>query len=713
MKLLKVILLVFVATSVFSQQQVEFEKKNFPNDKDGYKAALKEYEAGVELYEAGPFQYKNALRHLKLANEFNPNNARLNFMIGHCILETIHKIESVKYFERAYELDPNVDEEIVFELAKAYHIKEEWGKAISWYKKYRKGLEGIRTKKNEDFINIEIKLAKKFEDECSIGSELSEKQKRVFIDNVGASVNTEYPEYGPVISADKSVMYFTSRRPGSTGFHDYTKKDAEHDKTELDYYEDIYSTHHFKNGTWSKSKNIGHPINTNGQDATVALTPDGQHMIFYSATIGDGVLYEATLEGEVWSHPEKMDKHFNSKYHDPSACYSLDKKTVYFVSNKPEGNLGSQELIRHHDGLTHDIFYSTWNESKKHWSDPVNLGAGVNTPYNEVGLFLHADGKTLYFSSDGEGTIGGYDIFKTVKKDDGTWSKPQNLGYPINGTGDDVGFVLSADGRTGFYTSEHSDGFGGLDIYMITFLGPEKEVISLSEDNLLASVQAPVSEKFVEPIVEVSSSQTTILKGVVLDAITLEPIEASIDLIDNQKNEKVATFTSNSKTGKFLVSLPSGKNYGIAVLAEGYLFHSENFDIPLAQGFQEINKEVLLKKVAVGTSIVLKNIFFDYDKATLRKESIPELERLINLLKEVPTMKIEISGHTDSRGTDEYNQKLSESRAKSVVAYLIDKGIASKRLQYKGYGESKPVATNDTGDGRQQNRRTEFMILSK
>ena len=162
-----------------------------------------------------------------------------------------------------------------------------------------------------------------------------------------------------------------------------------------------------------------------------------------------------------------------------------------------------------------------------------------------------------------------------------------------------------------------------------------------------------------------------------------------------------------------MVSLPSGKNYGIAVLADGYLFHSENFDIPEAQGFQEVNKEVLLKKVAVGTSIVLKNIFFDYDKATLRNESIPELERLIKLLEEVPTMKIEISGHTDSRGTDDYNQKLSESRAKSVVAYLIEKGIASKRLEYKGYGESKPVATNDTEDGRQQNRRTEFMILSK
>ena len=166
-------------------------------------------------------------------------------------------------------------------------------------------------------------------------------------------------------------------------------------------------------------------------------------------------------------------------------------------------------------------------------------------------------------------------------------------------------------------------------------------------------------------------------------------------------------------TGKFLVSLPSGKNYGIAVEADGYLFHSENFDIPASEGYNEVNKEVLLKKVVIGSSIVLKNIFFDFDKATLRDVSIPELTRLINFLNEVPSLRIEISGHTDSRGSDEYNQKLSEDRAKAVVAYLVDKGISAKRLEYKGYGETKPIATNETDEGRQQNRRTEFKILSK
>ena len=713
MKVLKVLVFALLALPVFAQQNMEFDKKNFPNDKEGYKNAVKELELGKELYDGGRFQYKNALKHLKAANQFNPDNAKLNFMIGHCILETIHKAESVKYLEHAYELDPTVNDEIAFELGRAHHIREDWDSAIKWYRIYEKRLLEIKTKKNEAEINKEIVIFEKHVKECEYGKMMSKKPIRVFIDNLGNSINSEYHEYGPVISADNSVMYFTSRRPGSTGFQEYTEKDAKHDKTELDYYEDIYSTQLFNNGTWSKPKNLGSPINTNGQDATVALTPDGQHMIFYNATSTDGVLYEASLKGETWSHPVKMDKHINTKYHESSACYSLDKKTIYFVSNKPDDNMGGIDEIKNDGGYTHDIFYTTWDERKKHWTDPKNIGPTINTVYNEVGLFLHSDGKTLYFSSEGHETMGGYDIFKTVRQDDGSWSKPENLGYPVNGADDDVFFVLSADGRRGFYASEHSDGFGGQDVYMITFLGPEKEVISLSEDNLLASVTSPVSEKVIEPLVAVNTSQTTILKGVTLDAVTLKPVEASIDLIDNDKNEKVATFMSNSKTGKFLVSLPSGKNYGIAVLAEDYLFHSENFDIPAAQGYQEVNKEIHLKKVAVGSSIVLKNIFFDFDKATLRKESIPELTRLIDLLNQVPTMKIEISGHTDSKGSDDYNLKLSESRSKSVVAYLVENGIDSKRLQYKGYGEANPIATNDTEEGRQQNRRTEFKILSK
>jgi outer membrane protein OmpA-like peptidoglycan-associated protein len=322
------------------------------------------------------------------------------------------------------------------------------------------------------------------------------------------------------------------------------------------------------------------------------------------------------------------------------------------------------------------------------------------------------DGKTLYFSSKGHNTMGGYDIFKTVLEN-GIWSTPENIGYPINDADDDVFFVLSASGRRGYYAAAHKGGVGEKDIYMITFLGAEKEPLLSTEDNLLASVTAPVKETSVKQAVEIKGPQITLLKGIITDAFTNKPLEATIELIDNVKNEVLATFKSNSATGKYLVSLPSGKNYGISVKADNYLFHSENFDLPANADYQEVTKDIALKNVSVGTKIVLKNIFFDFNKSTLRPESTAELERLIKLLNDVPNMRIEISGHTDNKGSAEYNQKLSESRSKSVVDYLVSKGVNSGRLEFKGYGLTQPIASNDTEEGRQENRRTEFKILSK
>lgn len=248
---------------------------------------------------------------------------------------------------------------------------------------------------------------------------------------------------------------------------------------------------------------------------------------------------------------------------------------------------------------------------------------------------------------------------------------------------------------------------------MITFLGAEKPPVMSNEDNLLASLTAPIKETVVMQKVDVTVPQLTLLKGIITDAITQKPLQATIELVDNTKNEIIATFQSNGSTGKYLVSLPAGKNYGIAVKCEGYLFHSENFDIPLTNGYQEVNKDVQLKNVKVGSKIVLKNIFFDTDKSTLRSESTAELERLIKLLNDIPTLKIEISGHTDSRGSDDHNLKLSDARAKAVVDYLVAKGISKDRLKSAGYGETKPIDSNDTEEGLQNNRRTEFEILSK
>jgi outer membrane protein OmpA-like peptidoglycan-associated protein len=261
-----------------------------------------------------------------------------------------------------------------------------------------------------------------------------------------------------------------------------------------------------------------------------------------------------------------------------------------------------------------------------------------------------------------------------------------------------------------------SDSRGLRDLYMITFLGPEKPMVLNNEDNLLASVAAPVKEVVVAPVVQVKEAQLTILKGVISDFLSKEVLEAEIEIVDNEANKVIATFKSNSATGKYLVSLPAGKNYGIAVKKEGYLFHSENFDIPKTAAFQTVEKNIELKKLSVGSKIVLRNIFFDLDKATLRPESTAELNRLIKLMTDVPTLKIELGGHTDSRGSDTYNQQLSERRAQAVVDYLTKAGIPESRLKYAGYGETQLVngcsnGVNCSDEQHQENRRTEFKVL--
>lgn len=397
----------------------------------------------------------------------------------------------------------------------------------------------------------------------------------------------------------------------------------------------------------------------------------------------------------MYTMPNRLPNNINDGLKQSSASLTFDKRTLYFTSTRDDGYGGE------------DIYYSVKNAKDK-WGDPINIGATINTPHDEEGVFITPDGKTLYFSSKGHNTMGGFDIFKSTNEN-GKWSNPENLGYPINTPSSDVFFTMAETGQRGYYSSKKKDGFGGQDLYIITFLGSAKPMKMGTDKILLAwegnnsHVPAP------GPIIE----QNTILQGVILDAITLEPLQATIEIIDNTKNELMAEFESNSTSGSYLLSLKPGINYGISVNKSGYLFHSENFKIPEDAVAKKIKKDVLLNKIEVGTKIVLNNIFFDFNKATLRDESIAELDRLYKLLDEMPSLKIEISGHTDNVGSATYNQQLSENRAKSVVNFLKEKGIATGRLQYKGYGFTQPIASNDTPEGMQMNRRTEFKILEK
>lgn len=691
MKILGTIVAFLFVFGAFAQN-VEFTKDNFKERKAELKEALKIMGDGDAYFEQTQVMWKEGIPMYLQANEFNPNNALLNFKLGACYLHSSQRDLALGYLEKANSLNPSVDPRLNYYLGQAYHLKYEFDDAIKFYSKYQSEVMN-----NPDPWYLE-ELKMRIQ-QCYNGKEVVKKPIRVFIDNLGDNINSKYNEYGAVISADESVIIYTARRNNSTG--------GKIDPMLNENFEDLYISYKQDDGTWTPSENLGENVNSKDHDAVSAVSADGQKVIIYLGRESNGGdLYECVLSGDEWSKPESLGKNVNTKdNHESSACYSPDGNTIYFVSNKP-GGIGG-----------HDI-YITKKDDKDKWGEAVNIGNVINTKYDEEGVYMHPDGKTLYFSSKGHTSIGGYDVFKTVlDKTTNTWSKPENIGYPVNTADDDVFFVISADGKHGYFTSTSQPETKGLrDLYVITFLGPEKPMVLNNEDNLLAEATAPIKERVIAPVIEVKEAQLTILKGVVTDFLSKETLEADIEIVDNEANQTIATFKSNSKTGRYLVSLPAGKNYGIAVKKDGYLFHSENFDIPATAAFQEVEKNIELKQLAVGSKIVLRNIFFDLDKATLRPESTAELQRLIKLMNDVPTLKIELGGHTDSRGSDAYNLKLSKERAKAVVDYLTENGISADRLKWEGYGETQLVNGCSNGvtcsdEEHQMNRRTEFKVL--
>lgn len=690
---------IFAISLSFSQTDTPFEKSLFKDKKDAFKEARKNLEEGDAHFEgkSNRFmipQYEAAIPFYEKAYAFNPNSSDLNLKLGVCYMNSFHKYNSLDYFKTAYKLNKQVSPEIHLYMGMSHHIQYKFDKAISEYELHRKTLN---VKDHADMIEL---MTKKIQ-ECKTGKEMYNNPVRVWIDNMGPAINSSHPEYAPLIATDESSIFFTARREDTEG-----GGKAEDDD---EYFEDVYRAE-FEDGKWQKAKNLGGVVNSKSHDATAGLSPDGNTLFVYLGNEGGGDIFVSKFKDGEWSKPKQLGKNINDKNaHESSACLSYDGKTLYFVSSR-EGGFGE-----------HDIYTSQWEEEKERWGPASNLGNVINTKYDEAGVFIHPDGKTLYFASRGHATMGGFDVFSSVKEN-GVWSTPKNVGYPVNTPDDDVHFVVSANGRTGYYASFHEDGMGEKDLYKVTFLGPEKLPLLNNEDNLIASAAAPIKEKVEVKQIEVTTSDLAILKGVVRDAKTKAKLASTVEIIDNETNEIVSTIQTDATTGKYLVSLPSGKNYGMAVKADGYLFHSENFLLPKASGYREYKKDIDLKKVEVGTEIVLRNIFFDLDKATLRPESKAELERLIKLMNDNPTLKIEIAGHTDTRGDAAYNLNLSKKRAKSVVDYLVKDGISQSRLESAGYGETAVIITDaeiyklpklKREDAHQQNRRTVFKILSK
>jgi outer membrane protein OmpA-like peptidoglycan-associated protein len=667
------------STNLLSQS-VEFSKYNFPNHRKELSDALRFIKSGDKLYAQGPGLYHLAIEEYKKAYKFNPRNALLNYKLGRCHLIDNDKSEAIKYLQKAIELDPRISLDMVYNdvnllLATAYHLHYKFDEAIEKYKVHKTSLSPAQLLKDGQEIDKRI-------DECLIAKKLVAKPVRVFVDNLGNTVNSAFPDYRPLVVPEEDILLFTSSRDNTTGGSR---------ASDSYFYEDIYVSY-YESGKWSAPQNSFN-MNSSNHDATAGISSDGSILYVYKAG-GGNHLYESNLSGYKYTLPVRMDSKINAGLKQSSASLSFDRSTLYFTSIRDDGYGGS------------DI-YVTRKDSKGRWQEPVNLGATINTPYDEEGVFIAPDNKTLYFSSRGHGSMGGYDIFRS-EFTDGRWTAPVNLGYPINTPDDDVFFTLGKSGQRGYYSSKKNDGYGGHDLYMITFLGASKPLAIHSGNVILAHNHPAFAPQPAKPI-----EQNTVLVGVILDDITLTPLQATIEITDNLKNELLASFESSVSTGTYLISLKPGKNYGITVTRPDYLFYSENFNIPEGAEATKIKKDVLLSKLEVGSKVVLNNIFFDFNKATLRNESVAELERVHKLLTETPTLKIEISGHTDNVGSSAYNQKLSENRAKAVVDFLLQKGIDASRLQFMGYGMTQPVASNDTEQGRQQNRRTEFKVVGK
>jgi outer membrane protein OmpA-like peptidoglycan-associated protein/tetratricopeptide (TPR) repeat protein len=642
---------------------------------------LSELEQGDKYLFGQQKNYEKALESFSRANALGEKSQSLTYKKALANFELKNYDKAHRCFQKVIGFDTISEFKAYYYLGRTNQLKYQFDTAIVFYEEYRRSL-------SPDELNLQDKEIKKKIQECNSAKEMMKTVSPAFLDIMDAAINTQYVEYSPIASMNDSILLFTRRSSNNVG----TQRDQDGE-----YMEDIYFSRRDSLGNWGPAKNIGKPINTSSHDAAAGISADGTQLIIYRSS-GNGDLYQSNFADNKWSNPKRLNKFINTSAHEASASFSYDKTTLYFSSDRPGGYGG------------HDIYQSKIDENSQ-WVLPEILPAKINTPFDEVSMIALPDGKTFYFTSNGHNSMGGLDIFKITYKDS-AWSEPINLGYPINTPNDDMLLSISADEKFAYVAISKSDS-NLHDIYLLTLMQQSKPLIDKMDGTILAVHKRGVILPQIEKAVNIEAMDLTVLKGAISDQFTGDPIFANIELTDNATNQVVATFNSNETTGNYLVSLPSGKDYGIAVKAENCLFYSDNLTISNAKGYNEIVKDIQLQRIEVGSKVVLKNIFFATGKATLTESSETELQNLLKLMRDVPSLKIEVSGHTDNVGSASKNKVLSEDRAKAVVDYLLANNIAQDRLIYKGYGFEQPIASNQTKEGRQQNRRTEFKVIAR
>ncbi len=640
------------------------------------------YKMGMEVFD---YTHRAQAKELfVLATQMNPKSAKAQFMAGQSIMLTVNKEQSLQYFRRAWELDPNVDEDLLYYLGQGYHHNLKFDSAILFYDRYNRILaRSLQLEKSNKINEVNRRIF-----ECRNAVIYIENPVDVEITHLSENINSEYPDYAPTINSDETLIVYTSRRPDGN-LNATVAQD-------LEYYEDIFYSE-LVDGQWQPSKNMRGPLNTNYHNSSVAISPDGQEMILYQDGNG-GDLYVSKKSGTFeWSTPRSMEG-LNSEYLENSASLTSDNNTVYFTSNRPGGYGGT------------DIYKAELGKGNR-WGNIKNLGPLVNTEMDEDGVFITASGMHLFFSSNGHAGMGDMDLYRsTLDTVNGTWSAPVNLGYPINSPENDIYFVLNADETHAYISSVRNENIGEQDIYKIDMR--KWQPVDLQRENYSDLFAENASIEKQHQNIPVNTVSEALISLVIQDAMNNEPLNAQVflrskdgskqDLDSKTKGIYDATVKTNANTPQV---------YKLEINSIGYVPQTASLYLGgISSTAMTFNDTIRMQKLAVNVPTLI-DIYFAHDSD--EPLSFNGIQDFIAMMSNAPNMKVEIGGHTDANGPDEYNQDLSQRRANNVKKYLERLGVAPDRISAVGYGESRPVAPNDTAEGRRLNRRTEFIILQQ
>ncbi|HEX5001927.1 MAG TPA: OmpA family protein [Bacteroidia bacterium] len=614
------------------------------------KSAIKNYESATKLYDS--YQNQKAEVELKKALEKDPRFIEAYILLANVYVDMNNYPAAIEQYLAAIDVNPNFYPTNYYTLA---NIELNTGKYEDAQQHYNKFLSFPGT--NQAFRS----QAERKIQSCRFAIEALKHPVPFNPENLGENINSKYDEYFPSITVDDEIMIYTRNRPDVEGSNHY--------------HEDFYISHKI-NGKWGPSENGGNQLNTTGNEGVPNFSTDGKIVFFAACGRPDGKgscdLYYSRLNGNVWSKPINLGSPVNTGAWESQPSFSSDGRTLYFIRGIVTG-----------EGIHEQDIYVTKIGDDGRWTVPAKLDSKINTEGEEEFVYIHPDDQTLYFSSDGHVGMGNLDIYVSRRQPDGSWGEPQDLGYPLNTWRDERGMLVGPKGDIAYIASDREGGYGGLDLYSFELY------------------------KGARPL------QVSFVKGNVIDNKTEAPLEAAYEIIDLETGKTVTKGYSDKITGDFLVTLTAGKDYGLNVSKQGYLFYSDHFSCTDPADIKNAySLKVKLEAAEQGSKVILKNVFFDTNEFALKASSNSELDKLVAFLQSNPGVLVEISGHTDSTGDKQKNKILSENRAKTVYQYLINKGIPATSMRFAGYGDSKPVAGNDTEEGRAMNRRTEFTILS-